>query len=95
MSGFIVTFPSSLGDPCFLVAPERVGHTTSAQYPWSRATFVATVFPTQPAAQAALDRMKGIHHYIAPEVNGGLSRRLALAQVLPAGQVTGIEFDPA
>jgi len=95
MSGFIVTFPSSLGDPCFLVAPERVGHTTSAHYPWSRATFVATVFPTQPAAQAALDRMKGIHHYIAPEVNGGLSRRLALAQVLPAGQVTGIEFDPA
>jgi hypothetical protein len=55
---------------------------------------VATVFLTQDAAQAALDRMKGIHHYIAPEVNGGLSRRLALAQVLPAGQVTGIEFDP-
>jgi hypothetical protein len=71
-----------------------VGHVTSAHYPWSRATFVATVFTTQDGAQAALDRMKGIHHYIAPEVNGGLSRRLALAQVLPAGQVTGIEFDP-
>jgi hypothetical protein len=95
MNGFVVTFPSSLGDPCFLVTPGRVGHVTSAHYPWSRATFVATVFPTQDGAQAALDRMKGIHHYIAPEVNGGLSRRLALAQVLPAGQVTGIEFDPA
>jgi small subunit ribosomal protein S14 len=75
MNGFVVTFPSSLGDPCFLVTPGRVGHVTSAHYPWSRATFVATVFPTQDGAQAALDRMKGIHHYIAPEVNGGLSRR--------------------
>jgi hypothetical protein len=93
MNGFVVTFPSSLGDPCFLVTPGRVGHVTSAHYPWSRATFVATVFPTQDGAQAALDRMKSIHYYIAPEVNGGLTKRLGQAQVVPAGQVTGIELE--
>jgi hypothetical protein len=95
MNGFIVTFPSSRGEPCFLVTPARVGQPASGHYPWARATFVAGVFPTQDAAQAALDQMKGIHYYIAPEINGGLTKRLALAQVLPAGQVTGVEFDPA
>lgn len=95
MNGFIVTFPSSLGDPCFLVTPARVNQPVTGHYPWARATFVAGVFTTQDAAQAALDEMKSIHHYIAPEVNGGLSKRLAQAQVIPASQVTGIEFDPA
>ena len=92
-NGFLVTFPSSTGEPCFLVTPERVGQSSHHQYPWSRATFVGTVFATQDAAQAALDRMKSIHAYMAPEVNGGLTKRLFLAQVVPASQVTGIEFE--
>jgi hypothetical protein len=45
------------------------------------------------AAQAALDRMKSIHAYMAPEVNGGLTKRLFLAQIVPASQVTGVEFE--
>lgn len=92
-NGFLVTFPSSTGEPAFLVTPARVGQSSHPHYPWSRATFVGTVFATQDAAQAALDRMKGIHHYIAPEVNGGLTKRLFQAQVVPASQVTGIEFE--
>lgn len=93
MNGFIVTLPSSAGIPCFLVTPARVNQVVTGQYPWARATFVATVFPTQEVAQAALDKMKGIHHYIAPEVNGGLSKRLDKAQVIGANQVTGIELE--
>ena len=93
MNGFIVTLPSSAGVPCFLVTPGRVGQPVTGHYPWARATFVATVFATQDDAQAALDRMKGIHHYIAPEVNGGLTKRLDKAGVVPASQVTGIEFE--
>ena len=92
-NGFLVTFPSSTGEPCFLVSPRRVGQPVTSHYPWARATFVGTLFATQDEAQSALDRMKGIHHYIAPECNGGLSKRLALAQVVEAGQVTGIEFE--
>jgi len=92
MVGFIVTFPSSLGDPCFLVHPGRIGQPVTSRYPWSRATFVATVFATQEAARAALDEMTRIHSYIAPEINGGLHRRLIKGQVIEAGQVTGIEL---
>ncbi len=93
MNGFIVTFPSSRGEPCFLVTPGRVNQPVTGHYPWARATFVATVFTTQDEAQAALDRMKGIHHYIAPEVNGGLTKRLHQARVIPASEATGIEFE--
>ena len=92
-NGFLVTFPSSTGTPCFLVTPGRVGQPSHPHYPWARATFVGTLFATQDEAQAALDRMKGIHHYIAPEVNGGLAKRLGQAQVVPSGQVTGIELE--
>ncbi len=92
-NGFLVTFPSSTGEPCFLVTPGRVGQTGHPHYPWARATFVGTLFSTQDAAQAALDRMKVIHAYMAPEVNGGLTKRLFLAQIVPASQVTGIEFE--
>jgi hypothetical protein len=93
MNGFIVTFPSSRGEPAFLVTPARVNQPVTSHYPWARATFVATVFATQDVAQAALDEMKGIHHYIAPEINGALSKRLDLAQIVPAEQVTGIELE--
>lgn len=92
-NGFLVTFPSSTGEPCFLVTPGRVGQVGHPHYPWARATFVGTLFATQDAARAALDEMKRIHHYIAPECNGGLSKRLALAQVVGVSQVTGIEFE--
>ena len=93
MNGFIVTLPSSTGTPCFLVTPGRVGQPVTGHYPWARATFVATVFATQDDAQAALDRMKGIHHYIAPEVNGGLTMRLGLARGGRAGQVRGFALE--
>jgi hypothetical protein len=93
MNGFVVTFPSSRGEPAFLVTPGRVEQPVTDHYPWARATFVATVFATQDVARAALDQMKGIHHYIAPECNGGLAKRLALAQIVPAEQVTGIELE--
>ena len=93
MNGFVVTFPSSRGEPAFLVTPGRVDQPVTRHYPWARATFVATVFVTQDVAQAALDQMKGIHHYIAPEINGGLAKRLALAQIVPSVGVVGIEFE--
>ena len=92
-NGFLVTFPSSTGEPCFLVTPGRVGQSSHYQYPWARATFVGTLFSTRDEAQAALDRMKAIHAYMAPEVNGGLTKRLFQAQVVPASQVVGIEFE--
>jgi hypothetical protein len=92
-NGFLVTFPSSRGEPCFLVTPGRVGQPVHTWYPWARATFVATLFATQEDAQAALDRMLQIHHYIAPELNGGLTKRLLKAEVVGADQVTGIEFE--
>jgi hypothetical protein len=92
-NGFLVTFPSSSGTPCFLVTPGRVGQSVHSWYPWARATFVGTLFATQEAGQAALDRMLQIHHYIAPELNGGLTKRLLKAQVVPSSQVTGIEFE--
>jgi hypothetical protein len=90
MNGFIVTLPSSRGDSIYLVAPARVGHPVTTHYPWARADFVATVFPTQETAQAALDRMKSIHHYLAPEVNGGLTKRLDQARVVSTSQVRGV-----
>ena len=93
MNGFIITLPSSRGEPCFFVHPSRFGDPVTRHYPWGRSTFVATVFPTQEVAQAALDEMKGIHQFIAPEVNGGLSKRLDKAQVVGANQVTGIELE--
>lgn len=92
-NGFLVTFPSSAGTPCFLVTPGRVGQPAHPHYPWARATFVGTLFATQDEAQVALDRMKAIHAYMAPEVNGGLTKRLHRAGVVPASQVTGIEFE--
>ena len=92
-NGFLVTFPSSTGTPCFLVTPGRVGQPAHPHYPWARATFAGTLFATQDEAQAALDRMKAIHAYMAPEVNGGLTKRLYQAGVVPASQVTGIEFE--
>ena len=92
-NGFLVTFPSSRGVPCFLVTPGRVGQPVHHWYPWARADFVGTLFTTREAAQAALDRMLQIHHYIAPELNGGLTKRLLKAEVVGADQVTGIEFE--
>ena len=92
-NGFLVTFPSSTGEPCFLVTPERVGQSGHPHYPWARATFVGTLFATQVEAESALRRMKDIHGYIAPELNGGLFKRLALAQVIPSAGVVGIEFE--
>ena len=71
----------------------RVGHRADSWYPWSRATFVGTLFATQAEAESALKRMKDIHGYIAPELNGGLFKRLALAQVVPSVGVVGIEFE--
>ncbi len=91
--GFIVSFPSSLGDPCYLVTPSRVGHRWDPKYPWSRATMVATAFPTPEAAQAALDQMKKVHAYIAPEINGGLFKRLLDAKVIPSACVNGVEIE--
>ncbi len=93
MNGFIVTFPSSLGEPCFLVTPGRVGQPVTGHYPWARATFVAAVFDTPGEAQAALGEMVRIHTYIAPECNGGLTKRLHQARVIPASEATGIEFE--
>jgi hypothetical protein len=92
-NGFLVTFPSSTGEPCFLVTPERVGQSGHPHYPWARATFVGTLFATPTEAQAALDLMKGIHNYMAPEVNGGLTKRLWQAQIVPSAGVVGIEFE--
>lgn len=92
-NGFIVTFPSSRGTPCFLVTPGRVGQPVHTWYPWARADFVGTVFATQGEAEAALRRMRDIHSYIAPELNGGLTARLWQAQVVPAAEVAGIEFE--
>ena len=92
-NGFLVTFPSSTGEPCFLVTPGRVGQSATGHYPWARATFVGTVFATQDEAEVALKRMKDIHGYIAPEVNNGLFKRLVQGGVVPASQVTGIEFE--
>lgn len=91
--GFVVSFPSSQGDPCYLVTPSRVGQGWDSRYPWSRATFVGTAFPTREAAQAALDEMRKIHAYIAPEINGGLFRRLIDAKIIPSTQVSGIEIE--
>jgi hypothetical protein len=34
--------------------------------------------------------MKSIHHYIAPEVNGGLTKRLDQARVVSTAQVRGV-----
>jgi len=93
MSGFVVRFQSSQGDDCFLVSPGRVGQGLDGKYPWARATYVATAFATQENAKAALDQMKSIHAYIAPECNGGLFKRLTQAQVVPVDQVTGIEIE--
>jgi hypothetical protein len=70
-----------------------VGHRWDPKYPWSRATGVATAFPTHEKAKDALDQMKSIHAYIAPECNGGLFKRLTQAQVFPVDQVTGIEIE--
>lgn len=90
---FLVTFPSSLGDPCFLVTPSRVGQRWDSRYPWSRATYVASAFSTREDAQAALDQMKKIHAYIAPECNGNLFKRLLDAKVISAEQAKDIELE--
>ena len=92
MNGFIVTLPSSAGVPCFFVTPELVGQKYHPHYPWGRATFMATVFPTAADAQSALDRMVGIHRYIAPELSGGLGGRLTLAQIVPAASEPGLKL---
>lgn len=86
-NGFLVTFPSSRGEPCFLVTPERVGQVADRRWPWARATFIATVWATQTAAQGALDEMMRIHAYTAP-IEG-----LGQAKVVPTAGVTGIEFE--
>lgn len=90
---FLVTFPSSLGDPCFLVTPSRVGQGWDSRYPWSRATYVASAFSTREDAQAALDQMKKIHAYIAPECNGNLFKRLCEARLIGKDEVEGIEIE--
>jgi len=90
MNGFIVTLPSSRGDSIYLVTPARVGHAVTAHYPWARTDFVATCWPTQAEAQAVLNQMIGIHSYIAPEVNGGLTKRLDQGRVVAASSVVGV-----
>lgn len=93
-NGFLVTFPSSSGEPCFLVTPGRVGQSCHPHYPWARATFVGTAFATQADAEAALKRMKDIHGFLDPAATpDGLFRRLLQAQIVPASQVIGIEFE--
>jgi len=90
---FLVAFPSSRGDTCFLVTPARVGQRWDAKYPWARATGVATAFHNREGAQAALDEMKRIHAYIAPECNGALFRRLCEARLIGKDEVEGIEIE--
>ena len=90
---FLVGFPSSRGDTCFLVTPSRVSQRWDAKYPWARATWVATAFPTREGAQAALDEMKRVHAYIAPEINGGLFKRLCEASLIARDEVEGIEIE--
>jgi hypothetical protein len=90
---FLVSFPSSRGDPCYLVTPSRVGQRWDAKYPWARATHNATAFPTREGAQAALDEMKRVHAYIAPEINGGLFKRLCEARLIGKEEVEGIEIE--
>jgi hypothetical protein len=90
---FLVAFPSSRGDTCFLVTPSRVGQRWDAKYPWARATGVATAFRNRDAAQAALDEMKRVHAYIAPEINGGLFKRLCEARLIGKDEVEGIEIE--
>ena len=92
-NGFLVTFPSSTGTPCFLVTPSRVGQSAHHWYPWARATWVGTAFATQAEAESALKRMKDIHGYISPELNGGLTKRLYEARVVPAAQVPGLDLE--
>jgi len=92
-NGFLVTFLSSTGEACFLVTPSRVGQRNHSWYPWTRATFAGTAFSSHDQAQAALDRMKAIHAYIAPELNNGLFKRLAKAKVVPVDQMKGIELE--
>jgi hypothetical protein len=93
MNGFIVTLPSSRGDSIYLVTPARVGHAVHVHYPWARTDFVATVWATQAEAQAVLDQMKYIHNFIAPEVNGGLTKRLDQGRVIPTSEVVGVLFE--
>ena len=93
MNGFIVTLPSSAGLPIYLVAPARVCHPVTAQYPWARTDFVATVWATQAEAQAVLDQMIYIHSFIAPEVNGGLEARLRMGRVVSTSEVVGVLFE--
>jgi hypothetical protein len=93
MNGFIVTLPSSRGDSIYLVTPARVGHAVTAHYPWALTDFVATVWATQAEAQAVLDQMKYIHNFIAPEVNGGLTKRLHQGRVIPTSEVVGVLFE--
>jgi len=92
-NGFLVAFPSSTGETCFLVTPRRVGQPSHPWFPWARATFVGTLFTTQVEAESALKRMRDIHGYIAPELNGGLFKRLALAKVVPAAGLRDVEFE--
>ena len=93
MNGFIVTLPSSTGLPIYLVTPARVCHPATAQYPWARTDFVATVWATQTEAQAVLDQMIYIHTFIAPEVNRGLETRLRMGRVVPTAEVEGVLFE--
>ena len=93
MNGFIVTLPSSRGDSIYLVAPARVGHPVTPQYPWARTDFVATVWATQAEAQSVLAQLIGIHTFIAPEVNRGLEARLRKGQVVPTSEVNGVLFE--
>ena len=93
MNGFIVTLPSSAGLPIYLVTPARVCHPSTAQYPWARTDFVATVWATRAEAQAVLDQMIGIHAFIAPEVNGGLEARLRKGRVVSTSEVEGVLFE--
>ena len=90
---FLVAFPSSRGDTCFLVTPARVGQRWDPKYPWARATGVGTAFRSREAAQAALDEMKRIHAYVAPEINGALFRRLCEARLIEKDEVEGIEIE--
>lgn len=83
---------SSAGVPCFFVTPELVGQKYHPHYPWGRATFMATVFPTQTEAEEALKRMRDIHNFIAPELNGGLTKRLWRGQVVPAASEPGLKL---
>lgn len=92
MAGFVVTFPSSYGVPAYLVHPARFGEEPSRSQPWMRATHVASVFSSPAAAQEAIKALLAANFFTAPEINGGLERRLGQAQIIPVDVGISVEL---